>query len=220
MAVDGTFLGALGEEGAHAFTARGRRRRYPRGATIFLEGDAADHVVVVTRGRVKISYLTDEGREIVLAVREPDLLGDLSAIDGEPRSATVTALEPVDAVVVDAAEFKAFLRAHPDAALTVLRLLSRRLRDADRKRVEFGASDTVARVAGRLVELAERYGVEEGTAVHLALPLTQEELAAWVGSSRKAVTNALHQLRARGWIETGRRSVIVRDLSALRARAS
>lgn len=220
MAAEGTFLAALAEEEARALTAAGRRRRFPRGATIFLEGDASDHVVLVARGRVKVSYLTEEGREVVLAVREPgDLLGELSAIDGDPRSATATALEDVEGVVLDAGRFHAFLASHPRAAVVLLRTVTRRLRDADRKRVEFGALDTVGRVARRLAELAERFGVAGDAGVRIALPFTQEELAAWVGASRKAVTNALRQLRARGWIETGRKSIVICDLEALRKRA-
>lgn len=221
MAAEGSFLAALSDGETAALLERGRRRRFPAGTPIFLEGDPASTVVVLREGRVKVAYLTDDGQEVVLAVREAgDVLGELSAIDGEPRSATATALDPVEAVLIDADRFKGFLREHPDAALTVLRLVAARLRDADRKRVEFGTSDTVGRVAGRLAELAERFGARGRDGVRIDLPFTQEELAAWVGASRKAVTNALSALRERGWIETGRKSIVVRDVEALRRRAT
>jgi len=218
---DGTFLGALPEAEADALLAQGRRKRYPKGSTLFLEGEVAGNVIVVIRGRVKISYATDDGQDVMLAVREAgDVLGELSAIDGEPRSAAATALEPIEAVVIDADRFKAFLRSYPDAGLTLLRHVSRRLRDADRKRIEFGSSDTVGRVAGRLLELADRFGHAEGEGTRVDLPVTQEELASWVGASRKAVTNALQHLRARGLIATGRKSVLILDIIALRKRAT
>ena len=86
------------------------------------------------------------------------LLGELSAVDGGPRSATVTALEPVTALVVPIAEFEAYLQAHGRVACLLMRQVIGRLRDADRKRIEFGAYDTIGRVAARLVELAERFG--------------------------------------------------------------
>jgi len=101
----------------------------------------------------------------------------------------------------------------------LLQVLSRKLRDADRKRIEFGAYDTVGRVCKRLVELAERFGEERGASVRIALPLSQQELAGWTGSSREAVSKALHQLRARGYIETARRGITVLDLAAIRRRA-
>ena len=201
-------------------TARSRRRSYPRGARLFSEGDTSDWVVVLESGRVKASVATSDGKEILLAVREAGaLLGELSAIDGAPRSATVTALEPVVALVIEGADFRSFLASHPDAALGLLQLLTRRLRDADRKRIEFGVSDTIGRVASRIVELADRFGEAGHDGVRIGIPLSQEELAGWVGSSREAVSKALTSLRRHGWIETGRKEIVVLDLDALRRRS-
>jgi CRP-like cAMP-binding protein len=102
--------------------------------------------------------------------------------------------------------------------LLLMRSIVRRLRDADSKRVEFAAQDTVGRVAARLVELAERYGEERAASIQIDLPLSQEELASWTGCSREAVTKALHAMRDLGWIETGRRTVKVLQVDALRRR--
>src|SRR6267378_450566 len=94
------FLAALDEPERSDLLARGGRRRYRRGATVFHEGGGSDEIVVVLAGRVKVSAVTGEGKEVVLAFRGPgDLLGELSAIDGDARSATVGALEPVEAAV-------------------------------------------------------------------------------------------------------------------------
>jgi CRP/FNR family transcriptional regulator, cyclic AMP receptor protein len=84
--------------------------------------------------------------------------------------------------------------------LWILERLVTRLREADRKRAEFGASDTIGRVAARLVELASEYGREQpGGGIRIDLPITQEELASWVGSSREGVNKALHTLRGLRW---------------------
>src|SRR5439155_16402466 len=115
--------------------------------------------------------------------------------------------------------FAAYLQGNGRVAFVLTRLLAARLRDADRKRIEFGAYDTTGRVAARLVELAERFGEQTGDSLRISLPLSQDELAGWVGASREAVTKSLAALRARGWIETSRRTVIIRDLTALRQRA-
>jgi CRP-like cAMP-binding protein len=196
----------------------GRPRRWDRGVTIFTEGDTSDWVLVLTSGRVKVSSHTAGGTEVVLAVRGPGaLLGDMSAIDGEPRSATVTALEPVEGIAVR--DFSGFLNDHGRIAVILLKLVTSRLRDADRKRVEYGAFDTTGRVATRLVELAERYGEPADGGVRVALPLSQDELAGWTGASREAVSKALRSLRDRGLIETGRRRVVIRDMDGLRRRA-
>jgi CRP/FNR family transcriptional regulator, cyclic AMP receptor protein len=82
------------------------------------------------------------------------------------------------------------------------------------------AHDSVGRVARRLVDLADRYGEPVEGGVRITVPISQTELAGWVGISRKAVTNTLQVLRRRGWIQTGRKTIIVKDLDALRARAT
>jgi len=215
------FLAALTEAERESLRGRGASRRFERGAVLLHQRDDSDRVVVVGSGRVKVCTVTDEGREVVLAFRGPgDLLGEQSAIDGEPRSATVLALEPVEALVVAASEFRAFLEAHPRVALMLLEMLSRRLRDADRKRVDFAARDTVGRVAARLVELAADHGQPGEGGVAITLPLSQDELAGWTGASREGVGKALAQMRALGWVRTGRRRITVIDLPAVRDRAT
>ncbi len=215
------FLDALSaEEVAHLHT-RGVARRFARGAALFHERQVSDRVMLLTEGRVKIASISEDGRESVLAFRGPgEVLGELSAIDGQPRSAGVTAVDPVEALVIPTADFRSFLERSPRAALWILTRLITRLREADRKRAEFGASDTIGRVAARLVELAADYGRQQpGGGVRIDLPITQEELASWVGSSREGVNKALHTLRGLHWVETERRAITVLDMEALRKRA-
>lgn len=215
----GGFLRKLDEPEVHALKERGRRRHFKRGATLFNEGDESSHVVVLEAGRVKISAFTEEGSEVVLAIRQPDdLLGELSVFDEEPRSATATALEDVEALVVGADGFKSFLQEHPRVALLLLGMISHRLRDADAKRIEYGTQDTVGRVARRLVELADRFGESAADGLRISVPLSQQELAGWTGASREGVSKALQTLRKRGWIETHRKHVTVLDLEALARR--
>ena len=200
----------------------GVKRQFPRGTALFHERQVSDRVMLLLAGRVKIASISEDGRESVLAFRGPgEVLGELSAIDGQPRSAGVTAIDPVEALVIPTAAFRAFLERSPKAALWILTRLIARLREADRKRAEFGASDTIGRVAARLVELAVDYGREQpGGGVRIDLPITQEELASWVGSSREGVNKALHTLRGLRWVETERRAITVLDMEALRTKRS
>jgi CRP/FNR family cyclic AMP-dependent transcriptional regulator len=216
------FWDQLTPEEAADLDGRGRLRRWAKGAVLFRETDESNWVAVVRSGRVKASSHTAAGGEVVLAIRGSGaLLGELSVFDRRPRSATVEAVEPVTALVLPIADFEAFLQARGRVAFLLMRILADRLRDADRKRIEFGAHDTTGRVAARLVELAERFGQPvEDDMIKIALPLSQDELAGWIGASREAVSKAMGVLRAAGWISTGRMAVTVRDLPALRARAS
>ena len=218
--MDRGLLAELSPAARDALAALGRRRRYAAGAPLFLEGDLGRAVLVVHRGRVKISASTDDGHGVLLAVRGPgDVLGDLSAIDGEPRSASAIALEPVDAQVIASDDFRTFLAEVPGAGLAMLRVVNARLRDSDRLRVEFGARDTLGRVALRLVELAEDAGEPSDQGIRITVPLTQEDLAQWVAGSREAVARALASLRKRNLVTTARREIVVTDLEGLRAAA-
>jgi CRP/FNR family transcriptional regulator, cyclic AMP receptor protein len=203
------------------FVRRSGRRHWRRGEVLCHEADQSDWVLVLVEGRVKATSHTASGSEVVLAVRGPGaLLGELSAVDRQPRSATIQALEPVTGLLMALPEFESYLQANGRVAVQLMRLLAERLRDADRKRIEFGAQDATGRVAARLIELAERFGRPVDDGIQIALPLSQDELAGWIGSSREAVSKALGVLRSAGWIHTSRLRVVVVDLDALRKRAA
>jgi len=225
MKTDGESVGGwfsrLPEADRAVLEAKGTARRYQAGTTLFHEGDLSDWVILLKRGRAKVSMTTRDGKEVVLAVCPPgELLGELSAIDSAPRSATTTALDVVDARIVSGEDFRAFLAASPQASLSLLRSVAGRLRHADRCRMEFVALDSIGRVASQLVELAERFGVPAGGGTtQIDLALTQGDLAGLTGASREAVGKALHLFRRHGWIATGRRSLTVIDLDSLRSRA-
>jgi len=118
-----------------------------------------------------------------------------------------------------AAAFKDLVGTRPNIANQLLRHVIRRFRDSDRKLVEFGASHTIGRVAGRLVEMVERFGTVTANGHVIDLPITQEELAGWTGASREAVAKALHSLRELGLISTERRQFTVLDLEGLERRS-
>jgi CRP/FNR family cyclic AMP-dependent transcriptional regulator len=204
---------------AVALRGEGRAVRFHRGQALFTEGDRAERVFVIERGWVIITSIAPGGREIVLGLRGPgDVIGDLSALDGAPRSATALAVGDVEATV---APSSTLTRALTDAAaaMELLRVFASRLRDADRKRLEFAALDTMGRVAWRLEELSERFGEDTADGIAVELPLSQEQLASWCGASREATVKALAALRTLGCITTGRRSVVIRDVQALRRHA-
>jgi CRP-like cAMP-binding protein len=214
------FLGELVADERAQLEELGSRRRYRRGDVLFHQGDDAGAVLVLLDGHVKAAMLND-GREVILAFPGPgELLGELSAIDGEPRSGTVRAIDDVEALVIPGSAFRALLENRPRIAFVLLCSVIARLRTADRQRVDYAVNDVVVRVAGRLVELCDRFGTEDGVGIEIGLALTQDEVAAWAGASREAVAKAMALLRTLGWIQTERRRILVLDLPALRRYAA
>src|SRR3954452_19075201 len=142
------FLAELDPDERADLEALGTVRRYPRGEVLFHEGDDAGAVVVLLAGCVKAAQVRD-GREVILAFPGPgELLGELSAIDGHPRSGTVRAIDDVEALVIAGSAFRAFLERRPRIALTLLRSVAARLRESDRQLVDYAVNDVVVRVAG------------------------------------------------------------------------
>jgi CRP/FNR family cyclic AMP-dependent transcriptional regulator len=217
----GEFLGLLTEEDHAELERIAHRRTADRADVLLARGDPADHVLVLIDGRVKVTVPTSAGSDAVLTFRGPGaLLGEQALVDQRPRSANVVAVEPVELLVIPASVFRSYLARHPNVALAMLAMLSTRLRDSDRRLAEFAAADTLGRVCARLVELCDAHG-DPGIAgsVRITLPITQEDLAGWTGSSIESTAKALRRMRSLGWITTGRRALEVHDLEALRHRA-
>jgi CRP-like cAMP-binding protein len=132
---DAEFLHTLTPAESDALEDMGEPGTYAPGAVIFEQGGTADCVLLVRAGRVQVSARGADGDEVVLAERGPgELLGDLSGIDGQPRSASVKALDEVRGLVVPLRAFRGFLMEHPRAAISLLELMSRRLREAEARR--------------------------------------------------------------------------------------
>ena len=216
-----TFWSLLDPHEQQSLEQIGAQRSYPRGAVVYHSGDDAAGVLVLLDGRVKICAPGLDGHEAVLGFRGPgDLVGELGAIDGHARSASVETLEPVTALTWARSDFRAQVESSPPVCLALLRVVGERLRHADAERADFGSHDVLGRVARRLCELADRFGAEVQDGIEITLPLTQEELAGWCGASREAVSKALTQMRELGWIETRRRAVVITDHDTLRTYVS
>jgi CRP/FNR family transcriptional regulator, cyclic AMP receptor protein len=178
-------------------------------------------MLILLRGRVKVAYQTDGGREVLFDILGPgELIGAVCAIDGEPADATTTAIDDVEALLIDSAQLDRYLQGNANAGRILLQMLSRRLRKATKDRAALAMNDALGRICLRLVELADRYGELTDGRIRITLPLSQQELAAWTGTSREATSKALHTLRRRGCIETRRREIHILDITDLQHRVT
>jgi CRP-like cAMP-binding protein len=201
-----------------ALLARGQSREWARGDTLVRAGEPAESGIILLSGLVKIHRSAVLGEELVFAIAGAgDLFGEMSAIRDAARSATATALTAVETIVLPAHALRSFFSEHAGAVMALLDLTLTRLYTADVQRLEFVATDSLGRVASRLVELAERFGEpsDEG-AIEVPLPFNQEELASWSGASRESTARALRSLRELNLIRTQRLRMTVLDLDRLR----
>lgn len=212
-------MGLLDDADWTALLGLGRRGRWQRGEVLLRVGDRADHAIVLMTGFVKIHLSGADGAEVVVDLAGPgDLLGEAAAFTGGVRSASATALEPVEGATVDIRDFREFISRRPRVTFALLEMTLARLHLANARRSEFATTTSLARVASRLVELTERFGASASDGeIEVVLPITQEELASWSAASRESTARSLRTLRTLGLIRTRRRRLTVRDLDRLRA---
>ncbi len=188
---------------------------YGRGDSIFREGEPTTYAVFIESGRVKMVRRLPSGGDLILAMRGPDdLIGEMAAIERLPRSAGAVAMGPVKAYLIDADRFDRFLDEYPRVMRLLLAFMAARQRDTDQRRLEQASESVAHRVAGELLDLAERQRDDETTPGERFV-VSQTELAEVVGASREAVAKALGDLRRKGLIATGRRVVRILDREGL-----
>src|SRR5829696_7566508 len=157
---------------AAALRSHGTMRLFPRGQALFTEGDLGERVFMIERGWVTLRSAGPDGEEMILALRGPgEVVGEMSAFDGAPRTATALAIDEVEAVVAPGRTVAAVLERDVVAANDFARILVARLRESDSQRVEFTVLDTLARVARRLLDLADRFGIQGPDGIRVELPL-------------------------------------------------
>ncbi len=211
------FLAALAPSDMETLARSVARRRFRKGDVIFQKEDPGQSVFIIERGSIRIYLPSPQGTDLTLAVLGPgDFFGDLSLLDGRPRSASASALAETGVLTLERADFIALLRSRPDAAMAVLAVVAGRLRGTDEMASDLASLDVGGRLAKKLLELAAAHGVERPEGVLLELPLTQEELANMIGVTRESVNRNLAIFRKRNLIKNEGRRFILRDPAGLR----
>ncbi|MEV2230852.1 Crp/Fnr family transcriptional regulator [Streptomyces phaeochromogenes] len=211
------FLARLERGDRVALIASGRPLRYPARSVLMHQDEPSSHVLLLLHGWTKVTAIAANGYEALLALRGPgDIIGEGAALSGRHRSATVTALEPVEAVVIEQSRFTTLLAGSPRVALQLLGLATDRQRSTDRRRLEWAALSVRERLAVLLLELVRTHGSRTDEGIELTIGLSQQEFAGSVGSSREAVARLLKELRTRQVVATRRRRIVVLRPDVLR----
>ncbi len=199
------------------------RRSYKKGAVLFLDGDHAGEVLVLTSGQIKLTVGSHDGREVLLEIRGVgEVIGEMALIDNAPRSANAFALTtPTEVLVVPVREFRALVETQFGFTRTLLEEMVRKVRESTFHQLELGLDDVAGRVSRRLSELGRRFGrVRDDGGIELRSPITQQELADWSGVSRQAVVKELTRMRELGWLETRGSNMVLHNPAEIAARAA
>lgn len=192
-------------------------RSYSKGQMILLEDALGETFFVIASGGVKITRLSDDGREVILAMLgEADFFGEMSLLDGEGRSANVVALEDSEVLTLTRSDFLEILEQYPKIAISLLEELTRRLRKSDQQIESLSLSDVEHRIGITLVRLAEELGtIHMGDVTIRNLPF-QQDIANMAGTSRETVSRTLAILEEKGYIHRDKRTLTIFDFNSFR----
>lgn len=204
-------------------TAELAHRHYRRGETVFHAGDPGDALHIVASGSVKIELPSPQGDEPAMLARidQGGYFGELALLDGEPRSATVVALEPTETLILDRVRFERLIADLPTLRSCLLASLSGELRRLTGQLEALLFLDLAGRLATRIVTLAETDPTVHGarTDIRLPWPYTQAEVASMIGGSRESVNRLFGELSGRGLLHVEREHLVIPDLDLLAAEA-
>src|SRR5271169_5120784 len=185
---------------------------YPKGATLFVEGQPARGVFILCAGHVKLSTSSSDGRTLILRISDPgDLLGLPATISGRPYEVTADVIEPTQANFISRADFLNFLREHGEAALRVAQELSETYQSAFAEMRTIGLSHSAGEKLARfLLDWSANHASKNGS-VKFNLTLTHEEIAQMIGASRETVTRLFADFKKNNFLQVKGSSVTIKN---------
>ncbi len=194
-----------------------RVERYPAGEEIYAKGSPGDSMMAVLRGRVKMSSVSLEGKEIVLNIMNPgEIFGEIALIDGEERSADAVAMTDCELLVLHRRDFMPILVKRADICLILLKVLCQRLRQTSEQVEDVLFRHLELRIAKALLHLAESAGMHSVNGLPVDLHLSQRELGGHAGGSRESVNKILQSWHRAGLIRLSKGSIVILDLAAIK----
>ncbi len=199
-------------------------KNYDKGeAILFEDDDSHQGFFLIVSGEVKVVLTSMDGKETILAsLKEGDFFGEMALLDGEPRSATVRAVDSSLLLAIRRDDFLQFLKKHPDVALVLLAEMSRRLRKSNKQVSSLALMGVHGRVAEALLKLMEERGVRQKTREGKSIVVihdrpTQQFIADMSGSARETVSRVLKHFEQKGWIAVDGRNLVIIDPGKLQA---
>lgn len=189
-----------------------QRRVIPERTVIVEKGDTGDEMFAIVSGRVAVTWMSPDGKELILGYLGPgDICGEIAILDSGPRTATVTAIEPCELLVFHREGFLRFLHACPDEAAKFLELLAARLRATDQTLEDSTLRQLHTRLARRLLGLAVGFGQPTMNGIKIPIKLSQQDIGNLTGATRESVNRQLREWETHGWIALERGFITIID---------
>ncbi|MBL7996106.1 Crp/Fnr family transcriptional regulator [bacterium] len=187
-------------------------RKYRKDNMILIEEEAGQTMFILMSGQVKISRISEDGREVILAVMGAgDFFGELSLLDGQSRSANVTVIKDAEMLLINRDDFLSLLTEFPRIAIQLLRELASRMRKSDSQIKSLSLKNATGKVTGTIHRLAEDIGIRTGNHVHIENLPTQQDLANMAGTSRETISRVLQKLANDKYITRDGSKLIITD---------
>jgi len=200
----------LTDEEIHHLADLTTTRRFGRNSVIILAEEEGDDFFLIREGQVKVSIVHEDGREIILSFLGPGkVFGELSLLDGRPRSANVIALEATELITLSRSHFIGLIHKHPHIATAMLAELASRLRSTDFQISDLALCNVTNRVSKTILRLVMDQGVETEEGVLLKRRPTHQHLARMAGTTRETVTRVISRLEKEGYIVCNGRQILV-----------
>jgi CRP/FNR family transcriptional regulator, cyclic AMP receptor protein len=192
----------LDESTLEQISKLGLRKSYTKDSVVLFEQETGSALFVIINGKVKVSRVSDDGKEVILTILgESDFFGEMAILDGLTRSANVTAMEDSELFIIQRTDFIDLLHSHPEVSIALLQELTQRLRSADMKIKSLSLKDAEGKVATVILQLADDVGkIKQGTVEIEKLPF-QHDLANMAGTSRETISRTLHSFAKKGLVE-------------------
>ena len=185
-------------------------RRFDKDQVIILAEEEGDALFIISSGQVKVSIVSEDGREVILSLLGTgSVFGELSLLDGKPRSANVVATENTDLYMLRRSDFLQLVYKVPQIAVGLLAELAARLRKTDRKIEGLALLDVTSRISETLLQLADEHGTETDDGVLLKSRPTHQQIANMSGTTRETVSRVLKRLEKQGYISTEGRTITI-----------
>jgi len=209
-------LGKLSSSEIDTLLRYSRVEHYPAGEEIFAKGSPGNSLMIVLRGRVRISSISLTGKEIVLNIIDAgEIVGEIALLDGGERSGDAVAMTDCELLVLNRRDFMPFIENRADICLMLIKILCQRLRQTSEQVEDLQFRHLESRIAKSLLHLSERSGQPVVDGRVLELHMSQSELSHIVGSSRESVNKQLQAWQKAGFIDLAKGSIVIRDPAAI-----